>query len=637
MRNFWIAVLIVLSCSCSDNTRNNPLDPGSANSIIGSITGTVLPANSNPLVQLRYANNVLSSQSVAGNGYFEFNNLKEALYSIVIQANSYNMLTLDNVAVIGKENSNLGSLVLTPSSIVGDTSAPRAIFGKVTDSKSQTPIENAQISAIGLKTYATSTNSSGAFSIVNVDSGQYNVTALKQGYLVSTTTVKVGKSGGVQANYSLGPIGVVQGKVRDALTGNPLANVLIQIGGFSAYSNSSGDYIISGGQDQITASVSFTVSQYITLTQAVGIIPGSITPLNVQLVKYGTVSGKVTNASTGAAIVGISIVSNYSAGTSDGNGNYIVTVIPGSVTLRFNGTGYVTQSIAGISVSSGGVIVQNVSMQLLSNATTGTVGGTIRDALSGQGISSSYYGGLEIFLEDVGQTKLYGYDLDTIPAGVYSLKNIDNSSPLYNTPNFLQGDYSLQVFGPFLSANGYLPINKTITITAGNNVFNVTLVKGATIVGTVVDALTNRNVGNASLSIGTLAASTDLSGTFRLNPVDPSLSTLTISASGYYTSTQTVVLQSNQTIFISVALVPLPTISGTVIDSATGIGLSNVRVEMGSTFTYSATNGSYMMQPLSAGSGILSFAKSGYKSYVTAVAVPRSGNVIVNAVLASNP
>lgn len=142
-----------------------------------------------------------------------------------------------------------------------------------------------------------------------------------------------------------------------------------------------------------------------------------------------------------------------------------------------------------------------------------------------------------------------------------------------------------EITGPFLTQNEYSTFQEAVTVPAGINTFNVTLVKGATIVGNVTNSLTANAVGGASLSIGTVGGTTDNPRNFKLHPVDPTLTSLSISSTGYYSTSETVSLQSNETSFESVSLTPLPMISGAVVDSASAANLSGVRIEMGSVFT----------------------------------------------------
>ncbi|MCX6136756.1 MAG: carboxypeptidase regulatory-like domain-containing protein [Ignavibacteriales bacterium] len=633
MKYTLIVALMLVSFSCSDNIRNNPLDPASNNTIIGSLSGKILPANSSPSLQLKNGSELISTTTVPSDGYFEFKNLKEASYTITIKAANYNDLMINDVTVVGRKNTDIGNLVLTPTTSAGDTSSPRAIFGKVLDTKNQGPILGVLVTATGTRTYNTQTNASGTYSILNVDSGQYNVTATKDGFLISTTTVKVNRSGGVEANFSLGAIGIIQGKVTDGQNNNPLANVLVKIEGFSSYTNSNGEYVISGIQDPITTSVSFSLSQYVTYAKAVDVVPGSISVLDVKLSKYGTIVGKVSEASNGAAISGISIASNYSATTSDGNGNYSVNAIPGSVTLKINGNGYVQKEISGINVTAGNTTIQNMSLQSQTTAPLANVNGVIKDLLTGNRPSLLTTSDLSIYLYDLRKYTFFGYGVDSIRNGQYTLRNIEYSTPRYPGNNFLQGDYLLVAAGPYLTKNGYLPVEKYITLSAGTNIINIDLIKGATVVGVVSNSIDNTAVVNASVSIGSQMGSTDNSGAYRLYPVDPMLNSLSITAAGFYSSNEKVSLQSNQTSYVAVSMTPLPIISGAVVDSATGAGLGDVRIEMGNCVSITNSGGSYVLPNLLEGTKVLSFAKQGYKSYVTSVTVPHSGTVSVNATL----
>ena len=79
------------------------------------------------------------------------------------------------------------------------------------------------------------------------------------------------------------------------------------------------------------------------------IVSGTNT-LNVQMtaiIVTGTLSGKVTDAGTGAALSGVSVTISGSAlvATTDASGNYSITNIPvGTYTITFTKGGYSTVS-----------------------------------------------------------------------------------------------------------------------------------------------------------------------------------------------------------------------------------------------------------------------------------------------------
>lgn len=89
----------------------------------------------------------------------------------------------------------------------------------------------------------------------------------------------------------------------------------------------------------------------------------------------GTIAGKVVDQSTGGALTGITVTldSNQKGTTSDLDGRYIFTVVPGTHTLKFQSVGFKTKTISEIVVKLDEVIEINVQMELQSLEMTSVV------------------------------------------------------------------------------------------------------------------------------------------------------------------------------------------------------------------------------------------------------------------------
>ncbi len=113
----------------------------------------------------------------------------------------------------------------------GDIELPGAVLsGVVTDAATGMPLESAEVQAeTGEETQSfavkrTSTDSTGAFSIIDVDPGSYRVTARKAGYRLKTQTATVG-SDTATLDFALTKGSGLPIRVGDGQTGIPLAGV----------------------------------------------------------------------------------------------------------------------------------------------------------------------------------------------------------------------------------------------------------------------------------------------------------------------------------------------------------------------------------------------------------------------------
>lgn len=137
----------------------------------------------------------------------------------------------------------------------------------------------------------------------------------------------------------------------------------------------------------------------------------------------GAISGKITESAFGADVSGATVVLTPGSlsTTSNAKGNYFFPnegnlsfLAPGTYSISVSKTGYATRSISNISVSAGRNTVVNVA---LTATTLGTVTGTVRDPITGLGLS-----GVTIALSPGGRSTTSGAD------GTYTLASVSPST-----------------------------------------------------------------------------------------------------------------------------------------------------------------------------------------------------------------
>ncbi|HXP61229.1 MAG TPA: carboxypeptidase regulatory-like domain-containing protein, partial [Dongiaceae bacterium] len=214
----------------------------------------------------------------------------------------------------------------------------------------------------------------------------------------------------------------------------------------------------------------------------------------------------------------------------------------------------------------------------------GAVVGTVRDAASTLPVPGAY-----VSLLGAGQTDANGH----YASGLLPLNNP-------NVPTYE---------GFSVSATGYWPSSTNTTITQGaTNVVDVDLLKvctGATIVGNVVDALTQKPITNALVSVtGAVSRSdmTDTNGNFILTNLtvgtgnSPIQNTITAEAPGYNSQSKSVTIFCSATIITEFGApqTVFGGIDGYVTNVLTGQPLTNVFVGSGfGAATHTDTNGYY--------------------------------------------
>jgi len=153
-------------------------------------------------------------------------------------------------------------------------------------------------------------------------------------------------------------VGWLVGTVTDARTGAPIANAIVQAGQAQQATAADGTYNVTLAPGTYTVIVSKPL--YLSQSRAVTITANAEQREDFALVRFeGWISGKVTDAGTGAALNGALVeVTNESSGQvvptrTNSTGEYNVSLTPGTYRVNVTATGYVSQSKPGQVVTVG--------------------------------------------------------------------------------------------------------------------------------------------------------------------------------------------------------------------------------------------------------------------------------------------
>jgi uncharacterized repeat protein (TIGR01451 family) len=439
----------------------------------------------------------------------------------------------------------------------------------------------------------------------------YSLSASPIGYWSSSTNTTVQANSNSVVTLILVPVctGTVQGKVILADSGRPATNVSVSVSsGSSAYvlTDGNGNYTatnVSLGFDNASAYTSvgasytgyytgYTNSYLTNCGQTLTMPVLALQPVPVIIDNYGAVTGHVYDVQSGQPVTNASVLvyGLYGYGyytSTDTNGAYYETNIligTGSSTNIFT-TVYASASAyfsgsSNLTVYANEVVTQDLRLLLIGY---GAIVGTVRDSATTLPIQGAY-------VYPFGYTDTNGH----YASGLLQL----NSG---NAP-------TIKSF--YASAGGYwtTPYTNT-TITQGHtNLVDINMIKvcsGATIVGNVIDALTQKPITNATVSVsGQIYESdmTDTNGNFILtnitvgNDNSPIQNTLTASAPGYNPQSKSVTIFCDATITteFGVPQTVFGGIDGYVTNVVTGLPLTNVFVGTGfGAGTYTDTNGYY--------------------------------------------
>jgi 5-hydroxyisourate hydrolase-like protein (transthyretin family) len=367
----------------------------------GSVSGLVIDTNGLPStfanVTLRdLTGGYLNVVGVNRDGTYSFAGIPAGTYNIA--AATKQAADIHSVTINGNANTvqnfqlhaGQGSLHI---SVVDDSGAP--VPG------AQVGVNNF-FSGVGL-----TADANGNCSIGGLYTSTYTVSASAQGFVSGSTTANVVEPNATAVTVHLTRLipqpGDVSGVVTDATTGAPIAGALVDYN----------DSVRLHGQVTTAADGSYTIpaldtnnNPYAFSFRAGGyaaqfvskfnLVPGQTNTINAALVPLGTLSGVVTDASTGSPIAGAQVqigtvdgqgtFSPYAGVTTDKTGAYTAGVPAGTYTLIFSANLHTTLTVSNVAVSSGGATTQNAA--LTGNGGVATVSINVVDSRSGAGIAN---------------------------------------------------------------------------------------------------------------------------------------------------------------------------------------------------------------------------------------------------------
>ena len=175
-------------------------------------------------------------------------------------------------------------------------------------------------------------------------------------------------NGDLSGAFGHSTTGSIGGVVTDSVTTAAIAGASVSYtgtkGNGSTTTDGGGNYAFSGvapGSYTVTASA----GGHTTQTASVTVTAGTLSTKNFALVPTaGSISGTVKDAQTSAGLVGASVTCTCggSATTGAGGTYSIANVAPGTYSMTFSATGYVSQTIPGVVVTAGHVTTESLSL-----------------------------------------------------------------------------------------------------------------------------------------------------------------------------------------------------------------------------------------------------------------------------------
>ena len=318
----------------------------------------------------------------------------------------------------------------------------------------------------------------------------------------------------------------ITGHVADSGTCKSLSGATVATGTASATTDSYGNYSLVvpvGSALDISVSKAGYASQDKTYTPPAGY--SSNIDWALATGGGGSISGTVTDASTGSPLTGAT-VSGAGQATTSASGSYTLSsVAAGTYTITAAANGYQSSSQA-TSVTSGNTSTLNFALAQPVNGSNGSLVGKVTSAIDGHAISGaivSYAGG----------------------------SAVTDSSGAYQFASIAPGSYSFTA-----SASGWHAVTETATISGGNqSTLNFAIATAGVIKGTV-STTSGTAIAGASVTVngGAVATSKSLTtsstGAYSSSWIPVGNYTVTATTSSGSKS-QTVTLNTGQTVTVN--------------------------------------------------------------------------------------
>lgn len=430
--------------------------------------------------------------------------------------------------------------------------------------------------------------------------------------------------------------GSISGYVLSAQSNEPLAGATVTVGASQSTQTNSAGYFVLSGVPSGSATVLASLAGY-SPASVVGAVKAqqssTVGPIILtQASGAAVVRGSVFDASTQNPISGATIVltanASYSA-TAAADGSFeFDNLPPGTYSATFQASGY-TNVTGSLTAPAGAVtaVKQGLTAQgVYQDSSPGTISGQIVDAGSGQplvGATLSLNGTTSATSASDGT-----FSFASVPRGNYQI--------LASATGYVARTYSFVFAAGENGALGSLSLFAATTSVAPT---------ALTLVGTVVDGITNQPLPGATVTFGQTTVTSDGNGQFTLNGLSSLTFSLSVADSGYlarsFSGTAGGYGQVSGTFALTPASSSQPgttsTLTGVVTDATTQKPIPGALLSVAGTTTSvtAAADGSYQLTNLQPTALNLNVSAPAYIARGYSINVSQTGTYTLNVQLTS--
>jgi len=563
----------------------------------GSLRGVVAPAAARAAVAVQQQGaTVATATAAAGDGSWTIEGLAPGSYNVVVSATGYGTdRSRTAVMIHPDQTTDLGTITLTMPR--------RTVEGLVTDAATAAPIAGARVS-IGSVTDVT--RGDGSFLLADAPAGDQMFKVERVYYLALQDVVTVAATGRTAHSLSLIATGRVVGAVRGS-GGEPLPGAVVELGPARSTTDQQGRFHLVDllpGRYAVRAAV----TGYAAVTYQIDVRAGEEATQDFTLARAGDVSGRISNAATGAALAGAIVTANGRATASRADGTFVLSgVAAGTHTVRISAPHFVGQSRS-VMVTAGQTTAANAALAPVARiivsgrVTSAATGAAVGTAVVCAGLSTSICNSCD----SDGR-----YSMADVPDDVTVLRVFDNEHPWRTKSVSLAGRGSSVV--------------EDVTVLDYGQVF-----------GRVVDAATGNGVPGIEVSCGPSAITSD-DGSFLVTGVNPGAATCSFFSSCHTGAPLSIDVPSGGSAEINATVQRMADVRLHVTASASSAPLSGADLVLLPERLTAQTDGAgqVIFRCQSTGVRTIVGSANGYSSAATAVSVPASGQI--EAFLALTP
>ncbi|MGM7702002.1 carboxypeptidase regulatory-like domain-containing protein [Pseudalkalibacillus sp. Hm43] len=566
------------------------------------------------------------------NGFYQFVSLAALQFRIVTR--DPNFQTQEVGVTVVSDETTVVNFGLDPN--------PGAITGTIRDSETNTRLVGAEVlvfSAQDIVPIAMAlTDGLGQYTITGLVPGTYTIVVNAVGYTENSAGSTVFSNQTTTTNLFLTTnSGSISGTVLGT-DGQPFKNAVIKIVdsngvvvGTSA-ANADGFYSI-GGLPPGTYSIRVAAPDIASQSSGITLVANENKVINFVLrVSPGTITGKVTDQTTGEPIVGANVNILDSNGlviattaTNTSGGYFVDRLAPGSYTVSVTKTNYAKQTKGGI-VQTGELTTVNIAL----SRSVGSILGVLRD-VDGNRINS-----VEIGVRLLDSKGLLLQSTIASPESDFSFFNLTPAQYLIS-----------------ISAEGFRSKVVPVTVAGGTtSELDITLfTESGNLIGTVLNDDSGVGIAGAVINIKDEANNllnssfSNEDGRFTVDNIPTGSLFVVASRDGFGTKAISIMVETDETVEATIRLTPNPgSIGGAITDEVTGEPISSAVVQLldgdcteVATVLSQSGDGRYLISDVTPGVYELAVSASGYGTKIAGAIVVSGRRTDLDFALPSDP